>query len=324
VKSGAEVMTLRGHEKSIMSVSFSPDGKRIVSGSWDGTIKVWDAATGRELMTLRAHGGIVASVAFCLDGKRIVSGSIDRTARVWDVTTGAELLTLRAQDQVLSVAFSPDRKAIAAGTCGGSIVLWESAAPPGGYDPRENSEAARVLVDELYQKSGYYYEVTDKLGTDKTLDEPIRKLALQIANSRKWEDAVKLNKESWEVVSLPDQGTDAYRLALENSEKANRLEPNDPDILKTLGAAQYRLGMYEDTLMTLTKTDKIRTDTDEKPEPANIAFTAMALHKVGRTEEAKVALDRLRTLLKDEQFAQDEQAKALLAEAEKLIEGEKQ
>jgi hypothetical protein len=88
--------------------------------------------------------------------------------------------------------------------------------------------------------------------------------------------------------------------------------------------------MYEDALKTLTDTektrtgtDKIRTDTDEGTNPANLAFTAMALHKLGRTEEAKAALERLRTLLKDERFAQDEQAKAFLAEAEKLIEGEK-
>ena len=245
---------------------------------------------------------------------------------MWDAATGTELISLPAGAFVSSVAFSPNGKIVAAGATNiveAGTVLWESAPPVGGYELRKNGEAARKIVDELYQKWGFYYDVIDKLNIDKTLAEPIRKLSLQIANSRKWEDAEKLKKESREVVSLPDGNEVTYREALEKAEKANRLEPNDWNILNTLGVAQYRVGQYEDAIVTLTKSDKIRTGTDEKPEPANLAFTAMALHKLGRSEEAKVTLDRLRTLLKDERFAQDEEAKALLAEAEKLIEGEK-
>jgi len=315
VSNGDELMTLDG----ISPVSFSPDGKRIVSCGGENKIKIWDATTGAEVMTLCGHS--IYSVAFSPDGRRILSGSTDRTAKLWDATTGAELLTLRAQFQVFSVAFSPDGKAIAAGINPG-IVLWESNAPTGGYEPRKNGEAARKLVDELYQNQGYYYEVIDKLQADKTLDEPVRKLALQIANSRKWEDAEKLKEQSLEVVRLPSGDPNAYRAALEKAEKANRLEPNEPSILTMLGVAQYRMGKYEDALKTLTKTDKIRTDANE-PRPEDVAFIAMALHKLGRADEAKAALERLRTLLKDERFAQDEQAKAFLAEAEKLIEGEK-
>ena len=55
-------------------MAFSADGKRIVSGSEDKTVKVWDAATGQEVLTLKGHTGQVTSVAFSPDGKRIVSG----------------------------------------------------------------------------------------------------------------------------------------------------------------------------------------------------------------------------------------------------------
>jgi len=88
--------------------------------------------------------------------------------------------------------------------------------------------------------------------------------------------------------------------------------------------AQYRVGMYEDALMTLTKADKIRTATDEKPDPRNLAFLAMTLHRIGRVEEAKAALEQLRELCKDEQFAEDREVQDLLAEAEKLLSGEEQ
>ena len=67
-----------------MSVSFSPDGKRLASASNDQTVKVWDAATGQESLTLKGHTGAVVSVAFSPDGQRLASASFDQTIKVWD------------------------------------------------------------------------------------------------------------------------------------------------------------------------------------------------------------------------------------------------
>jgi len=148
-----------------------------------------------------------------------------------------------------------------------------------------------------------------------------------MADSRKWEDADNLQRVSFEIVSLPDDNTDAYRSALEKAQRANALEPNDPPILTTLGAGQYRVGSYENAMMTLTKVERILSDAGEEPDPWNLAFKAMTLHKLGRLEEAKVALEQLRELTEDWQVGEameDVQAlQALLAEAEKLIAGEK-
>jgi WD40 repeat protein len=69
-------------------VAFSPDGQRIVSGSNDETLKLWDAQTGQQTLTLTGHTGPVTSVAFSPDGTRIVSGSWDRTVKVWNAQAG--------------------------------------------------------------------------------------------------------------------------------------------------------------------------------------------------------------------------------------------
>jgi WD40 repeat protein/serine/threonine protein kinase len=115
--------TLVGHTGTVSSVAFSPDGQRILTGSEDGTAKVWDAVTGREVLALEEPKGLVLSVAFSQDGQRILTaggerGSGKRTggAQVWDAATGQELLDLKGHSYcVWSAAFSPDGKRIVTG-----------------------------------------------------------------------------------------------------------------------------------------------------------------------------------------------------------------
>ncbi len=119
---------LRGHTDTVWSVTFSPDGQTLASGSSDDTIRLWDVATGAERHTIMGPRGDVRSVAFSPDGQTLASRSSDDTIRLWDVATGAGLHTLRGHtDTVWSVAFSPDGQTLASGSSDDTIRLWDVA-----------------------------------------------------------------------------------------------------------------------------------------------------------------------------------------------------
>jgi WD40 repeat protein/serine/threonine protein kinase len=109
------------------SVAFGPDGNRLVSGSGDNILEVWDVATGREMLALKGHSDMVISVAFSADGRRLVSGSKDRSLRVWDAQSGQEILTLKGHSEaVSSVTFSPDGKRLASGSWDNTMKVWDA------------------------------------------------------------------------------------------------------------------------------------------------------------------------------------------------------
>jgi hypothetical protein len=93
------LLTLKRHSGEIPSVAFSPDGQRIVTGSYDQTAKVWEAASGKELLTLKGHSSYVKAVTFSQDGQRILTGSSDETVRVWKATRAEHVAAWQEEER---------------------------------------------------------------------------------------------------------------------------------------------------------------------------------------------------------------------------------
>jgi WD40 repeat protein len=117
-----------GHSAKINSVSFSPDGRHVISGSSDYTLKLWDVASGREIRTFEGHLGAVDAVAFSPDGRYVLSAS-DTVAWLWDVASGEDIRAFKAERGHTpifdSAVFSPDGRYVLSYGFFKEITLWE-------------------------------------------------------------------------------------------------------------------------------------------------------------------------------------------------------
>jgi WD40 repeat protein len=116
----------------VVTVAWSPDGKRLATGSDDGATKVWDAADGRELFSLKGHTHSVVTVSRSPDSKRLATGSYDATAKVWDAADGRELFSLKGHTGYVShVSWSPDGKRLATASEDATTKIWNATGDQG-------------------------------------------------------------------------------------------------------------------------------------------------------------------------------------------------
>ena len=120
-----ELKRCDGHFGPVFSAAFSPDGRRAISASSDGSLRLWDTKTGKEIKRLDGHTGRIWTVAFSPDGRRVAAGGFDNTIRLWDLSTGREVRRfLGHTDYVRSVVFSHDGQHLLSGGDDRSVRLW--------------------------------------------------------------------------------------------------------------------------------------------------------------------------------------------------------
>jgi WD40 repeat protein len=121
------------HQDRVHLVAFSPDGKTVLTGSFDHAARLWDAATGEPLGSPLQHQDRVWAFAFSPDSRTVLTGSADRTARFWDAGTGKPVgPPLGHHGIVCAAAFSPDGRTAATGSLDGTARCWATPAPAQG------------------------------------------------------------------------------------------------------------------------------------------------------------------------------------------------
>ena len=121
---GSQTAVLSGHTGEILSLTFSSDGKSLVSGSRDKTVKLWDVQTGGTVKTFHGHTGLVYSVSISADYARIASGAFDNTIHLWDIQTEECHCIIEHQSDVYHVSFSPKNPQHLLSISNGKVWQW--------------------------------------------------------------------------------------------------------------------------------------------------------------------------------------------------------
>ena len=132
LESGVALQTLKGHSDTVSSVVITPDGKRVVSGSADHTLKVWDLQSGHELRTLEGHSDTVRAMAVTPDGTRAPSASNDRTLKLWDLESEQIIASIDLDGELYACAAAPDGRTVVAGGASGQVHILRLIEPETG------------------------------------------------------------------------------------------------------------------------------------------------------------------------------------------------
>jgi WD40 repeat protein len=151
--------TLKGHSGWVTGVAFSSDNRRLASGSWDETVKVWDVPTGQQLSALSGKVKEVQALAFSSDGRWLATENSSDTVTLWDAATGTEVRMLPSNkpvgapgtNWVYSIAFSPDGRWLASGIDSKTVRIWEVST---GRAVRDLTALRRSVIYVAFSPDG--------------------------------------------------------------------------------------------------------------------------------------------------------------------------
>ncbi|MEP0844171.1 MAG: protein kinase [Phycisphaerae bacterium] len=328
---------MTGQTGTANGVAFSPDGRTVATGAWDGTVCWWDPVTGHLRASFRLDAQRVNALAFSPDGRFLADAESGGVVRLWQASSPAEVAAHR--DHALALR----RRAILARDAGRQDPEWEARALEAsrlalGRSHRTTIQFQLGLAEFLCMQEDpasdprietLLREVKDLTGAEpRVLDcriEALRVLsdfyatrsgAKRAEIDRELSQAAPaqvLNDIAWRSLE-PGRSGEQYQRALMFAEGACLKEGDDGALLNTLGVAQYRVGQYEKALATLTRSDALNGHT----QPADVAFLAMTLYRLDRRDEAAAGLQELRRMVGGP-APLDAETRIILNEAEALI-----
>jgi len=287
---GQLVYATKDHGSWISAVCFTPDGKRIINSSADGTIRLRSVESGETLLVLHEPSDHVEDIDVSLDGKRILAAGQKGALRIWEAG-GSNTRRTRREDRL-------------------------------SYGRR--LEEAGPLVDRLFRDHFLLSEVMLRIPQTAGVSSSVRDTALRLAQMR-GDDPELLNEASL-ADALSSQNGDHYMRALRRSEAAMELTREDPDhrVELVAGISRYRNGMYTEAVEALRRASDLNRSARNGFSPQEQAwrylFLSMAYQGQKRYGDARSTFQSFQQWLDDQaDFEPDGELEALVLEVEALL-----
>lgn len=312
------VVVMAGHEASVRSLAFSPDGSRLVSGGSDRTVRAWSVPSGAALATRIGVGLEVTAVGFSADGSRLVTAHAAGPLLVWDATE-LELLTALGggHGHVLWAGFTPDGRDLIASSRDNAVIRYRTHRDPLRTEVLRQVQAARAALDDI---DGVHASeaIAAQVLARKDLDPAVARRAADLARAR-GDHALMLNSAAWGHVLTPGQPPAALRQALAESSVAVETSPQHWHLWNTLSLARYRMGDLEGALAATSRCEELQQAAGATEHPVDDIIRAMIYAALGRTSEARELVEAARPALEVDPYRLDHELWGLVAEVEATL-----